>query len=299
MSEPSPTQPPTEPLRPGQPTEPLPVMLAERPAPVSPRRPPRRRRRAAVVATTAGAALVLGIAAAVGYWSGDDGTDVATEPTTTVAPGTSAATTEAPTTEAPTTTTPTTSTVVTPPPVDTTTAVFPYASGSVRYHDPLAAARGFAVDFAGFTQPVLGAFQQGDTRSGEVEIRPTADGPVTVVFVRQLGADDSWWVLGAVTEGLNPVRPEMDDAITSPVTVTGTAVGYEGQVKVQVLQDGSTTPLGSGYVTGSGSPPAGPFRGQVTFDPPTEDRGAMVFTTGSGRDGGTWTVAAYRIRFDR
>src|SRR2546421_7783989 len=50
---------------------------------------------------------------------------------------------------------------------DTSTAVWPYASSTVRYRDPVAAARGFAVDFAGFTKPLVGEFRAGDASSGE------------------------------------------------------------------------------------------------------------------------------------
>lgn len=294
MSDASPPPlPPTEPFGPEPPrTSGTTAVLDEPPRPD--RRPaPRRRRTVAIVAAVV-AVLALVVAAAVGYWSGDDD-DVATGPSTTVAPSSSTAVTEQPSTTVTDTTAATTTTVAAPAPVDTSTAIFPYASGTVRYDDPLDAARGFAVDYAGFTDPILGDFMQGDTRSGEVEVRAAADGPVSVVLVRQL--DDSWWVLGAVTDGIDVAEPPMGEAITSPVTVRGTALAFEGHVDVQVRQDGTTEPLGRGYVTGAGAPPAGPFHGQVAFAPPTESYGSMVFTTSSAENGQVWQIAAYRIRF--
>ena len=65
-------------------------------------------------------------------------------------------------------------------------SVWPLADSSVTYDDPIDAATEFATELVGFTDPVVGEFQQGDSRSGEVEVRPSADGPVTTVMVRQL-----------------------------------------------------------------------------------------------------------------
>jgi hypothetical protein len=172
---PPPSLPPTEPR---QPIEPEPTAGRATTAlldqPVRPRkRPSSRRRPTTAVVVTVLAVLALIVVAAVGYWSADDDDDVATAPSTTVAPSSSTETTDQPSTTGPAmTTAATTTTLAGLPPVETNTAIFPYASGTVRYHDPVDAARGFAVDFAGFTDPLLGDFLQGDARSGEVEIRP-------------------------------------------------------------------------------------------------------------------------------
>ena len=158
------------------------------------------------------------------------------------------------------------------------------------------AARAFAVDFVGFADPVVGEFMQGDTRSGEVEVRPTADGPVTTVIVRQLGTDGSWWALGSATADITVDVPGTGDAITSPVTVSGSARAFEGTVLVEVRQDGSRSPLGTGFVTGGGDIPR-PFTGQVDFSPPTAASGALVFLTTSAEDGQVWQAAVLRARF--
>ena len=107
--------------------------------------------------------VVVAVIVLIVALSGDD--DPKTAPTT----ATSSSTTSS--TSAPSTTT----TTVTPPttaPFDTATAVWPFAASSTRYTDPVAAVRGFAVDFVGFTAPVTSTFRPGEPGSGEVDVRP-------------------------------------------------------------------------------------------------------------------------------
>ncbi len=63
---------------------------------------------------------------------------------------------------------------------DYATAVWPLITMSVRDETPEAAVQSFATGFAGFTDPIIGEFMQGDSRSGEFEVRATADGPLTL-----------------------------------------------------------------------------------------------------------------------
>jgi hypothetical protein len=248
---------------------------------------PAPRRPILLIAALVVAVAVIAALVAVILWP-DDSDDVTTEPatTTTEAPATTATTAFPTTTEAPPTVAP----------VDTTTAVFPYGTGDVRYFNPVEAARAFAVDFVGFTDPLIGEFMQGDARSGEVQVRPTANGPVTTVFVRQLGTDGSWWVLGSVTAYITADRPGQGEAINSPVTVSGSAMAFEGQVVVEVREDGAREPLGTGYVTGGGDEMR-PFSGQVSFSPASADYGAMVFLSNSAENGEIWEATVYRVRF--
>lgn len=270
------------------PTEPLTPV-----GPPPPPRPGRDRRgfwhRTTVVAVFVAVVVsVLLTALVMILWDSQGEDDAA--PTTTAPPPT-VTTTEPPTS----TTASTTTTVVVTPPVDASTAVYPYATGSLRFADPVGAARGFATDFVGFTDPVVGEFMAGDTRSGEVEVRPEARGPVTTVFVRQLG-DDTWWVLGSATEHITVERPEAGGTVTSPVTVTGEALAFEGHVVVEVREDGRVTPIGTGFVTGGGGPGA-PFEGEITFAEPATDRGALVFLTRNARAGEVWQASTLRVRF--
>jgi hypothetical protein len=215
----------------------------------------------------------------------DDAVPVAS--TTTTQPSTS-------TTEAPASTTTTATTMVVD--VDRSTAVWPWEDES-SYDDPVDAAEVFAVDYLGFTDPIVGEFQQGDTRSGEVGIKPTEDGPATTILVRQLSGEDTWSVLGAVTENLEVSAPEAGDAISSPVDLEGEALAYEGNVEVEIRQDGSAEPIGEGFVTGGGDEMR-PFSGSIEFDDPTSEYGAIVFIVRSAEDGSVWQAAAMRVQFD-
>jgi Immunoglobulin-like domain of bacterial spore germination len=255
------------------------------------------RRRIWALAGALVAVVAVGVATivVVGWPDGADDATTAppSAPPTTVV--TTTPTTAAPTTEAPATTVAPTSAPSTPPSVDASTAVFP-TTEDVRYLDPVAVARAFATDFVGFADPVVGPFLPGDARSGEVEVRPVPSGPVTTVMVRRLGADGSWWVLGAATEGIVVDTPTAGQAVTSPLTTTGSAHTWEGAVAVEVRQDGSSRPLGSTVVTGGGDVMR-PFSGQVTFAAPTEPYGAVVFLAHSAQDGSVWQAGAVRVAF--
>ena len=91
-------------------------------------------------------------------------TEVTTE--TTTAPSTEPPATDMPTTEPSSTEPPSTET-----PIEATRhAIWPWSDTSTRFSDPVEAATNFATDYLGFTDPVVGDFQAGDSRSGEVEV---------------------------------------------------------------------------------------------------------------------------------
>lgn len=231
-------------------------------------------------------------------------TSSTTEAATTAAPSstatssaTSASTTSTPTTT-PSTTGTTTATSTTIDPAVARSAVWPWPASTTRFDDPVDAARSFAEDFVGFDGPVVGPFLQGDSRSGEVEIRPRADGPATVVFVRQLDASDTWFVIGAATGSIEVTRPDALDRITSPVELAGRSVAFEATVDVELRADGEAEPIARGIVMGGAIEPA-PFEGSLTFDEPSVDGGAVVFLTISAEDGRVWEASVVRIGFDR
>lgn len=277
-------------------------------------------------AAIAGGVVVLIVVLAIALLAGgddDDGDDVATDAT----PGVTETPEETPTpeetatpepTEEPTAepeptptpvATPTPEPTATPEPEPTATpepppvdpevyesAVWPWFDSGVRYTEPVAAARGFATDFVGFTDPVVGEFMQGDSRSGEVEITSDDGGPVTTVFVRQLGPDDTWWVLGSATENIEVDEPDALDEITSPLEVEGSALAFEGTVNVDIRADGEDEPLFEGFVTGGGTEMA-PFDDELEWDNPGEGSGAVVFKTLSARDGSIEQAAVVRVTF--
>lgn len=246
---------------------------------------------AVVLAFVAGAAVFAVIDDDPTYDDTASTTSPTTSPDTTTS--TTPETTAATTTERPSTTS-TTST--TGSPADTSSAVWPPASGP-RYDTPVAAARGFAVDFVGFRSPVVGAFRQGDPRSGEVDVRARANGPATTVLVRQLGSGGRWFVLGSTTPNLNLTEPAALAEVTSPLRLRGTSTAFEATVNVEVRQDGTRQPIGSGTFMGGANGEMGPFDSTVTFRTPTADAGAVLLLTFSAEDGRVWEASTVRVRF--
>ena len=83
------------------------------------------------------------------------------------------------------------------------------------------------------------------------------------------------------------IRDRSRAELTSPFSTTGEALAFEGTVDVVVLASTDlSAPIGEGFVTGSGTPPAGPFEGEISFTAPAEDTpGIIVFRTRSAEDG--------------
>ena len=230
------------------------------------------------------AALLLGALALPAC--SDDGGKSATS--TTRRPTTTA--TAAP----PTTATPTTAVE------STAEAVWPWASSSTRYPDPLAAARGFATDLVGFTDPVVGEYRAGDSRSGEVDVRAKATSAPTTVLVRQING--SWWVLGSTTADIQVTQPAAGASISSPVTMAGTSTAFEATVNVHLVADGAAgtpaTPLASTFVMGGSMGDLLPFAGSLEFaSPGAGTSGSLVFLTFSSEDGRVLIATTHRVHF--
>ena len=174
--------------------------------------------------------------------------------------------------------------------------MWPTAASSIRYRTPDEAATGFAIDYLRMVNPVIGQFQQGDVRSGEVPVQPNTAGPVTTVLVRELGSDNSWWVLGAGTAAISLTEPAWDASISSPVMLKGSAMAYEGTVQTQVREDDNSKPLGQGYVTG-GSTAMGPFSGLLAFTKARAKYGTVVLYTTSAETGTVMEASVIRVQF--
>jgi hypothetical protein len=176
------------------------------------------------------------------------------------------------------------------------TIVWPAPGGGTTYDDPADATEAFATDLVGFTDPIVGDVQQGDSRSGEVEVRSVPDGPVTTVLVREMG-DGNWYVIGATTPDIEVDDPVAGTAIDTPLLVAGRARAFEGTVQVAVYERGSGGQLGSGFVTGSGSGELGPFSGSIDWDNPVGGWGNVVFWTSSAEDGRVLQAVAIPVGF--
>lgn len=238
-------------------------------------------------------ALVLAGAlalAACGSSGGSDASSTTERTTTSVAKTTTTA-------EATTTTAATTSTTAAPSGEQPATAIWPFASSDQRFDDPVAAAQSFAADYLGFVDPVMGPFQQGDTRSGEVEVKPIGNGPTSTVLVRQVTDDDTWWVIGASTANLQLTSPEALATIGAPVTLEGQSTAFEATVNVEIRQDGTTEPLVEDFVMGGSMGELGPFSKEISFESPNEGGGAIILKTLSAEDGRVWEASAVRISF--
>jgi hypothetical protein len=227
-------------------------------------------------------------------------TDVATTAAAAATTDVTSRTTDVATTQAPGTTEPvTTEPGTTLAPADAAkSAIWPWVDSPTRFSDPVAAATSFAVDYIGFTDPIMGEFQAGDSRSGEVEVRATETGPVTVVFVRQLTADDTWWVLGCAATNITIDQPAQAAVVTSPLTISGTASAFEGTVDVTLRADGNGEPVYAGFVTGSGDATPGPYEATIDFTSPGPSGGALVMISRSPQDNSPVVEAsALRIYF--
>lgn len=237
------------------------------------------------IATAAAAvAIVVGVLAL----SGDDDERVDTAASSTE----TTSTTSGPTTE--------TTTMTPAPPVDPAAVVFPDPTTSRRFDDPAAAASAFATDVLGFRDPIVGDFAQGDSRSGEVDVRAFATQPhPTTVLVRQLD-DDTWFVLGAVTESIRLDTPAPGATIASPQPLEGAASAFEGTVDVRLLVDGVLEPIATTFVTGSGDETMGPFTGELQFDlPEGAQHGVLILSEFSEVEGqGTLAATAIRVHFE-
>ena len=176
-------------------------------------------------------------------------------------------------------------------------ATLPTSSSSIRYATPTAAALGFAKSVLHMTSPVARAFQQGDTRSGEVPIVTTANGPVTTVLVRQLTSDNSWWVLGSACSAVNIVHPGALDTVASPLAVSGQSTAFEAVINYSLYQDNVAAPLVSGTTMGGSNGVMGPFSTTLHFAAPTQRYGVLVVFTRSAKDGSVLEASAIRVVF--
>jgi hypothetical protein len=230
---------------------------------------------AAVIAVVVGAVVL----------TRDDDEPVATEDTTTTTEATTTTTTEG-----------TTTTTAVFQTVDPDLPVYPDPTTSQRFEDPVALATSFARDFVGFTDPVVGEYAAGDSRSGEVEVRGFADGAPTTVLVRQL-EDDTWFVIGAVTDSIQLATPESGATISSPQPLVGMAYAFEGTVVVQLYVDGTQEPIEETFVTGRGDGVLGDFSGELTFTDTTgATHGVLVLTSNSGEDGAPIEATVIRVK---
>lgn len=208
-----------------------------------------------------------------------------------------------PTTVTSTSTTPSTSTstlapTTTIPSEELDSVMFPAPGGARTFVDPRLLALAFAVDVLAFADPVVGPYNAGDARSGEVAIRVTESGPPTVLIVRQL-SNQGWYVLGAQAEPIVLTTPAAGSRLVAPQPLAGEAYAFEGTVNVALYVDGNDDPIAQTVVTGRGDGVLGPYAGEIDFAVPTGTmRGTLILRSLGGEDGAaTMAATAIRVRF--
>jgi hypothetical protein len=97
--------------------------------------------------------------------------------------------------------------------------------------------------------PVLGEFQPGDARSGEIAVlfageTGDLDPPLEMgtLFLRQIGPTDGWYVIAAVSDGAMIDTPSaLDEVPAGIVSVSGEGRGFEGTLAVSAFPPGADT----------------------------------------------------------
>jgi hypothetical protein len=228
----------------------------------------------------------------------DDDDDVATDDTTTSVAEPTTTEVDDTTTSSSTAST-TTETTMAPGSVtdeEAATVAWPDPLAGAGFDDPTDAATEFATDVLGFDAPMVGDYQQGDSRSGEFEVRAVSDGPVTTIGVRQM-SDDRFYVNFAASSEVELVMPTAGSAIDHPLQVEGWGRGFEGQVTIRVHDRVTGESLGEGTVTAGGAGEYEPFAGDISWDNPGGGWGVVVATVNGGEDGTTWAATALPVGF--
>lgn len=211
--------------------------------------------------------------------------------------GTTTSSTTTPTTSSSTTTTTTGTTTTFSPTVDPSSTVFPDPLTSRRFDAPQALVTAFATELLGFRDPQVGELQQGDNRSGEIELRAFEEGAPTTVLIRQM-EDDTWFVLGAIVDSIRLDSPGPGATIASPLPLSGAAAAFEGTVIVTLYADGTAEPIGETFVTGRGDGELGDFEGELEFDVPDgAEHGVLVLHEASAQDDRTIAATVIRVHF--
>ncbi len=144
---------------------------------------------------------------------------------------------------------------------------------------------------------LVGKYQSGDGRSGEVPVQTTPNGPITTVMVRQLTSDESWWVLGAATADIVIQSPQALSLINSPLHVSGSSTAFEAVLNGTLREDRGGKVLAAFTTLGGANGTMGPFSRTVMFPAPNSHYGSLVLTTRSAKDGSISSASVLRLTF--
>lgn len=163
-------------------------------------------------------------------------------------------------------------------------AIWPAAD--VVFDTPEQAAEDFVAAVLGVPAR-LGEFQQGDGRSGEIEVlapsETDAGPPVarSLLLLRQLGPDDGWFVLAAVNDNTSIVSPQaLAEVAAGAVAVEGVGRGFEGLVVVEAFRPGGPAALDQVITQGGSMETAEPFSVQVDLSAGAPGEVVMLLVRG-------------------
>ncbi|MGI9597324.1 MAG: hypothetical protein ACR2QK_14270, partial [Acidimicrobiales bacterium] len=183
-----------------------------------------------------------------------------------------------------------------PPAAEYAAALWPSPSYAKRYEDPRQLAGAFAENYIGFESPVVGGFQPTEPGAGEVEVRPAADGPATMILVRRLGPERSWWATGATTGHIVVDRPLPNAAIGTSLHYSGEARTGPDTITIEIRVDRVKNPVATREFVTTGDAEGHWFEGRFGWAATTGRSGAVVFF--SRDDGGAVLEATViKVRF--
>jgi hypothetical protein len=129
----------------------------------------------------------------------------------------------------------------------------------VVFTTPKDAAQDFVSKVLG-VPPTLGEFQQGDVRSGEIQVLSPGEGDASTpvgrgrLVLRRLGPDDGWFIVAAVNDNASITSPAALDAVgAEALSVMGRARGFEANVVVSAFRPGDAAAKLDQVVTQGGA----------------------------------------------
>ncbi|MEU4421533.1 Gmad2 immunoglobulin-like domain-containing protein [Actinoplanes sp. NPDC024001] len=169
-------------------------------------------------------------------------------------------------------------------------------------------ARAWLTDVTGMQNITVQSSQWRSDFIATVDVRPRIGehrsmvGPLSRVVLGESGA--SFNVLGVTTgtivvdQPADAITPSDLAVVTSPLTISGKALAFEGNINIRVVQirNGVVRQLGAGHVTGGGDVMR-PFTGEIAFAAPSTDIGWLLASELSAYNGAVTKLTAVRVAF--
>ena len=149
--------------------------------------------------------------------------------------------------------------------------------------------------------PAVGEFQQGDARSGEIavlfagetgDLDPQEQG---LLFLRQIGPTDGWYVIAAASDGVVIDTPSaLEEVRAGTVTVSGEGRGFEGTLAVSAFPPGDAAATFDLQIGAGGAfDDLQPYSVELDLSGAADGEVVVILVrgdTGLGNDPGTFTA---------